>query len=71
MVIRGEFKPEKEQINKQIKMPDGKHKTFEEVTKLTGMSGVGCERIIEVNCRKSVVNWRVRRIRVVWKPDDV
>ena len=51
-------------------MPGGKHKTLEEVTKLTGMSGVGCERIFEVNCRKSVVNWRVRRIRVVCKPDD-
>ena len=70
MVIRGEFNPGKENINKQIKMPDSKHKTFEEVTKLTGMSGVGRERIIEVNCRKSVVNWRVRRIRVVCKLDD-
>ena len=52
-------------------MPDGKHKTFEEVTKLTGLSRVGCERIIEVNFRKSVINWRVKRICVVWKPDDV
>ena len=70
MVIRGEFKPEKEQLNKQIKMPDGKHKIFKEVTKLTGLSGVGHERRIEVNCRKSVEKWRVRRIRVDCKPDD-
>ena len=28
-------------------MPGGKHKTFEEVTKLTGMSGVGLERQFE------------------------
>ena len=36
LVIRGEFKPGKENINKQIKMPDGKHKIFKEVTKFTG-----------------------------------
>ena len=52
-------------------MPGGKHKTLEEVTKLTGMRGVGLERKFEDNCRKSEVNWRVIRIGVVWKPDDV
>ena len=35
------------------------------------MSGVGLEWKFEGNCRKSEVNWRVIRIGVVWKPDDV
>ena len=51
-------------------MPGGKHKTFEEVTKLTGISGVGLERKFEGNCRKIEVNLRVLRIGVIWKPDD-
>ena len=31
-------------------MPSGKHKTFEEVTKLTGMSRVGLKNKFEGNC---------------------
>ena len=51
-------------------MPGGKHKTLEEVTKLTGMSRVGLENKFEGIVQKIEDKWRVLRIGVEWKPDD-